>query len=303
MEILKSVGFSACSNDAAEEVKKVVNFISTKNGGGGAVREFVDLIIKNKTFAIFIPTCIKNNKLLLEMLVKNIQLLNKNMISYKGRVDIFIINNYVNDHDLLVNELRKNNLLENIQILNDNVNNAELGIFKYFKNVKYSYKYYINIHDSCHIENIFPTLENNLYYLWKTQFFINSPSAGGTHHFNEIKAFMNKYNLTQYNLYEKLNTLNDNEILNVSDYFCFGCMFITNHEILENVYNKIKHILEYDINRSERMCLETIIGFFLYEANKKQNICAIEKKFWGSVSITNGNEFKYDYFTKICLGR
>ena len=47
LEILKSVGFSACPNDAVEEVKKVVNFITTKNAGGGAVREFVDLIIKN----------------------------------------------------------------------------------------------------------------------------------------------------------------------------------------------------------------------------------------------------------------
>lgn len=49
LEILKSVGFSACPNDAVEDVKKIVNFVSTKNGGEGAVREFLDLIIKNKT--------------------------------------------------------------------------------------------------------------------------------------------------------------------------------------------------------------------------------------------------------------
>ena len=49
LEILKSVGFSACPNDAIEDVKKIVNFISTKNGGEGAVREFVEQIIeKNK---------------------------------------------------------------------------------------------------------------------------------------------------------------------------------------------------------------------------------------------------------------
>lgn len=47
LETLKSVGFSACPNDAVEDVKNIVNFISTKNGGEGAVREFVDLIIKN----------------------------------------------------------------------------------------------------------------------------------------------------------------------------------------------------------------------------------------------------------------
>ena len=114
---------------------------------------------------------------------------------------------------------------------------------------------------------------------------------------------MNKYGLIQNNLYEKLNTLNDNEILNVSDYFCFGCMFIAKREILENVYNKIQHILVYDIDRRYRMCLEKIIGFFLYEANKKKNICAIENQNWGSVSLSNGNEFKYYYFTKVSFSR
>lgn len=114
---------------------------------------------------------------------------------------------------------------------------------------------------------------------------------------------MNKYGLIQNNLYEKLKILNDNEILNVSDYFCFGCMFIAKREILENVYNKIKHILEYNLSKRERMCLETIIGFFLYEANNNQNICAIEKQNWGSVRLSNGNEFKYYYFTKVSFSR
>lgn len=59
IEILKSVGFSACPNDAVEDVKKIVNFISTKNGGEGAVREFVEQIIeKNKLIK---DTLIKSN--------------------------------------------------------------------------------------------------------------------------------------------------------------------------------------------------------------------------------------------------
>jgi YrbI family 3-deoxy-D-manno-octulosonate 8-phosphate phosphatase len=45
--VLKNVGFSACPNDAVEEVKKVSQYVCKKNGGNGAVREFVDLIIKN----------------------------------------------------------------------------------------------------------------------------------------------------------------------------------------------------------------------------------------------------------------
>ena len=42
--ILEKVGLKGCPNDAVDEVKKVSNFISTKNGGRGAVREFCDYI-------------------------------------------------------------------------------------------------------------------------------------------------------------------------------------------------------------------------------------------------------------------
>lgn len=45
--VLKKVGFSACPNDAVEEVKQVSQYICKNIGGDGAVREFVDLIIKN----------------------------------------------------------------------------------------------------------------------------------------------------------------------------------------------------------------------------------------------------------------
>ena len=44
--VLKEVGFSACPCDAVEEVKKISQYICKNNGGEGAVREFVDLIIK-----------------------------------------------------------------------------------------------------------------------------------------------------------------------------------------------------------------------------------------------------------------
>lgn len=42
--ILEKVGLKGCPNDAVDEVKKIANFISTKNGGRGAVREFCDYI-------------------------------------------------------------------------------------------------------------------------------------------------------------------------------------------------------------------------------------------------------------------
>ena len=44
--ILEKVALKGCPNDAVEEVKAIANFISNKNGGRGAVREFCDYILK-----------------------------------------------------------------------------------------------------------------------------------------------------------------------------------------------------------------------------------------------------------------
>ena len=46
--VLEQVGLSACPNDASYEVQDVCNFISSKAGGRGAVREFCDFILKAK---------------------------------------------------------------------------------------------------------------------------------------------------------------------------------------------------------------------------------------------------------------
>jgi len=48
IELLKRAGLSGAPSDAVEEVKKVVNFVSSKPGGRGAVREFIDLILSEK---------------------------------------------------------------------------------------------------------------------------------------------------------------------------------------------------------------------------------------------------------------
>lgn len=44
--VLKTVGLPCCPADATEEVKKYAKFVSSKNGGRGAVRELCDLILK-----------------------------------------------------------------------------------------------------------------------------------------------------------------------------------------------------------------------------------------------------------------
>ena len=46
LDVMKSVGFSACPKDSVQEVLEITNFISSKNGGDGAVREFLEHIMK-----------------------------------------------------------------------------------------------------------------------------------------------------------------------------------------------------------------------------------------------------------------
>ena len=47
LECMKICGISACPNDAAEEVLDSVDYICKKNGGEGAVREFINFISNN----------------------------------------------------------------------------------------------------------------------------------------------------------------------------------------------------------------------------------------------------------------
>lgn len=47
MNMIKQAGgLVGCPADATDNVKKIANFISEKNGGEGAVREFVEFIVK-----------------------------------------------------------------------------------------------------------------------------------------------------------------------------------------------------------------------------------------------------------------
>lgn len=47
--ILEKVGLPACPLDAVEEVKSVSQFISTKKGGEGAVRELCEFVLKTQS--------------------------------------------------------------------------------------------------------------------------------------------------------------------------------------------------------------------------------------------------------------
>ena len=52
-ELLEMAGFSACPKNATSEIKKIPNIIRLeKNGGDGAVREFIEIILRDKIASV-----------------------------------------------------------------------------------------------------------------------------------------------------------------------------------------------------------------------------------------------------------
>ena len=47
IECMKLCGIIGCPSDALDSVKEISDFVSSKNGGDGAVREFVEYILNN----------------------------------------------------------------------------------------------------------------------------------------------------------------------------------------------------------------------------------------------------------------
>lgn len=47
LESMRNCGIIGCPADAVKEVKQIANFISNYNGGNGAVRQFIDWLIRN----------------------------------------------------------------------------------------------------------------------------------------------------------------------------------------------------------------------------------------------------------------
>lgn len=48
LELIKSVGFGCCPNDAVDKIKKAADYIASCKGGDGVIREIADLILSNK---------------------------------------------------------------------------------------------------------------------------------------------------------------------------------------------------------------------------------------------------------------
>lgn len=48
IECMKKVGFSGCPYDGSEAVKRISDYVCTKQGGKGAVREFIEWLINER---------------------------------------------------------------------------------------------------------------------------------------------------------------------------------------------------------------------------------------------------------------
>ncbi len=48
LELLKKVGFSSAPQDSTDSVKKIVDYVTLRKGGEGAVREVIDIILSAK---------------------------------------------------------------------------------------------------------------------------------------------------------------------------------------------------------------------------------------------------------------
>ena len=48
LPLLRIVGFSAAPNDAIARVRNEVDYVATKEGGSGAVREVIDMVLRTK---------------------------------------------------------------------------------------------------------------------------------------------------------------------------------------------------------------------------------------------------------------
>jgi YrbI family 3-deoxy-D-manno-octulosonate 8-phosphate phosphatase len=61
VELLKSVGFACAPNNAPKYVKELAHFVTTKNGGDGAFREFVEYIITEILKRNILEVILKSN--------------------------------------------------------------------------------------------------------------------------------------------------------------------------------------------------------------------------------------------------
>ena len=149
--VLEKVGFSACPNDAVDGVKEVSQYICKNKGGDGAVREFVDLIIKkyiinNKNNICFcIPARLNSSRLDKKLLLP---LGNKTCI--QRSVSSLYSSKYFNNNIFVFtdNEKIKSNLKDfncNVILTDSNIKNGTDRISKNLDKIDNKFNIIVNI--------------------------------------------------------------------------------------------------------------------------------------------------------------
>jgi YrbI family 3-deoxy-D-manno-octulosonate 8-phosphate phosphatase len=280
IEILKKVGFSACPNDAVEEVKEICCYICKKNGGDGAVREFVDLIIKNNNKQIetkFITNQINNDgKITAVIPVKkdSQRCKNKNIRRFEE----------TNLLKLKIETLKKVKGIDKI-LVSSNCDKMleiakELGVDTYKRDERY-----------CTNENIggfYCDLTNTIH----TQFLMHTPVTTPLITHVQYEEIITKWNENKMN-YDSLNTSTKiNEFIWYNEepvnydrknpissqylpdykYLNFGCNIISKESLIDSNNIIGKKPLFFDINPISGIDIDTPLDFIKAELFYKHNI-------------------------------
>lgn len=154
--VLRKVGFSSCPNNAIQKVKESCSYICAKDGGDGAVREFVEKILeRNNNYAetssnldklcFCVPARYESTRLTKKLLLKfgdfsciqkTIQQISKSSY-FNNNIYVFTDNNIIKDELL--------NFPCNVILTTGKYKNGTERISKNIENISTKYKYIINI--------------------------------------------------------------------------------------------------------------------------------------------------------------
>ena len=249
----------------------------------------------SKDLLICISTFINNDQ--------NIKILETNLKNIYNNIkcsfDISIFNDSY-DKKYLIEDLIKKNDFKNCDVINTQIKGtAYCFIFDYIYTINKEYHYYLNIHDSIYINKNIPLeFNNDIYLLWSCTLNV-IPS--NILHYNELIKFVEKHNLSNYGEDFIKYISQDNYNMSFGQTFLMTKIHI---DKINEVYN-IKNILKSELNRRDRISLESIIGYAIY--NLGFNIKYIDKSWYSGHLIMKDNDgcrkWIFEYFTKITLGR
>ena len=246
IEIMKNVGLVGCPNDAVSDVKKITNFISSKNGGNGAIRDFCDYILKiknrnSKKISCVVP-CAKIN------------LINKNTRKFcdSSLLDIKLhILKKLNFNELILSS-NDNNIkqYENENIIFDKRNEYLCTNTNSYKDL---YKYHLS------------TIKNEvMFYTTPLTPFLNNSSIDKL-----VSFWKNNPNYELVIFSKKIKNILENKILDKTHLPLHHAGFIVDIKTFEKYnYNisEIKNIYYIELTELETLIINNNTNFVLAES-------------------------------------